>query len=62
MVDELALELGRSPTIQEIAARGGTTEDEVIEALEAGSAYRSTSLDAGRGDDDGRAKFALANV
>jgi RNA polymerase sigma-B factor len=52
VVDELALELGRSPTVQEIAVRGGTTEDEVIEAMEAGSAYRSTSLDAGRGDDD----------
>jgi RNA polymerase sigma-B factor len=52
VVDELSLELGRSATIQEIAARSGTTEDEVVEAIDAGSAYRSASLDAGR-DDDG---------
>ena len=52
VVDDLSLELGRSPTVEEIAKRAGTTEDEVIEAIDAGSAYRSTSLDAGRGDDD----------
>ncbi|MFN2597176.1 MAG: sigma-70 family RNA polymerase sigma factor, partial [Pyrinomonadaceae bacterium] len=51
-IDDLALELGRSPTVQEIAQRAGTTEDEVIEAIDAGSAYRSASLDAGRSDDD----------
>jgi RNA polymerase sigma-B factor len=52
VVDDLSLEMGRSPTVAEIAKRAGTTEDEVIEAIDAGSAYRSTSLDAGRGDDD----------
>ncbi|HEV2810509.1 MAG TPA: SigB/SigF/SigG family RNA polymerase sigma factor [Acidimicrobiales bacterium] len=52
VVDELQLELGRSPTVAEIAVRAGTSEDEVIEAVDAGSAYRSTSLDAGRGDDE----------
>jgi RNA polymerase sigma-B factor len=52
VIDDLALELGRSPNVQEIAQRAGTSEDEVIEAIDAGSAYRSTSLDAGRGDDD----------
>ena len=52
VIDDLALELGRSPTVQEIAQRAGTTEDEVIEAIDAGSAYRSTSLDAGRSDDE----------
>jgi RNA polymerase sigma-B factor len=52
VIDDLALELGRSPSVQEIAQRAGTSEDEVIEAIDAGSAYRSTSLDAGRGDDD----------
>ena len=49
VVDDLSNELGRSPTIAEIAVRAGTTEDEVIEAMDAGSAYRSTSLDAGGG-------------
>ena len=52
VIDDLATELGRSPTVQEIAQRAGTTEDEVVEAIDAGSAYRSASLDAGRGDDD----------
>lgn len=52
VVDELQLELGRTPTVAEIAVRAGTSEDEVIEAVDAGSAYRSTSLDAGRGDDE----------
>jgi RNA polymerase sigma-B factor len=52
VIDDLALELGRSPTVQEIAKRAGTTEDEVVEAVDAGSAYRSASLDAGRSDDD----------
>jgi RNA polymerase sigma-B factor len=52
VIDDLALELGRSPTVQEISQRAGTTEDEVIEAIDAGSAYRSASLDAGRSDDD----------
>src|SRR3989440_8719737 len=32
VIDDLALELGRSPTVQEIAQRAGTSEDEVIEA------------------------------
>jgi RNA polymerase sigma-B factor len=52
VVDDLSLEMGRSPTVPEIAQRAGITEDEVIEAMDAGSAYRSASLDAGRGDDD----------
>ena len=52
VIDDLSNELGRSPNVDEIALRAGTTEDEGIEAIDAGSAYRSTSLDAGRSDDD----------
>ncbi len=52
VIDDLQLTLGRSPTVAEIAVRAGTSEDEVIEAVDAGSAYRSASLDAGRGDDE----------
>ena len=52
VIDDLSNELGRSPNVDEIAQRAGTSEDEVIEAIDAGSAYRSTSLDAGRSDDD----------
>ena len=52
VIDDLQLELGRSPTVAEIAVRAGTSEDEVIEAMDAGSAYRSASLDAGRSGDE----------
>src|SRR6476659_88121 len=52
VIDDLSLEMGRSPLIPEIAHRAGISEDEVIEAIDAGSAYRSASLDAGRSDDE----------
>jgi RNA polymerase sigma-B factor len=42
----LSQEKGRSPGIKEIAIATGATEDDVIEALEAGQGYRSASLDA----------------
>lgn len=51
----LSQELGRSPTIEELAAETETSVEAVLEALEAGQAYRSTSLDApasGGGEDD----------
>lgn len=44
--DELTRDLGRSPTIGEVAARVHATEDAVLEALEANNAYRTHSLDA----------------
>ena len=44
--EELARELGRSPTVAEVAALLEVTEDEVLEALDASSAYSVTSLDA----------------
>jgi RNA polymerase sigma-B factor len=53
-IDELAAQLGRSPSVGEIAESLGTTNEEVLEALEVGSAYTTLSLDAGPGggDDD----------
>ena len=45
-VEILTQRFGRSPTIREIAAEIGTTEDAVLEAMEAGYGYRSPSLDA----------------
>lgn len=50
----LSQELGRSPTVDELAAETETSIEAVLEALEAGQAYRSTSLDAptSSGDDD----------
>jgi RNA polymerase sigma-B factor len=49
----LSQTLGRSPTIAELAADTGTTEEQVLEALEAGQSYRSTSLDSAGPDDEG---------
>ena len=50
--DALSSRLGRSPSIAEIAAACETTEELVLEALQAGDAYHATSLDAHRSDDD----------
>ena len=46
LVSTLNQDLGRSPTIPEIAQAAGVSEEEVLEAMEAGQAYRFTSLDA----------------
>ncbi len=46
LVNTLNQDLGRSPTIPEIAQAAAVSEEEVLEAMEAGQAYRFTSLDA----------------
>ncbi len=43
---ELGQELGRSPTVAEIATHLELEPDEVLQALEAGPAHRAVSLDA----------------
>ena len=49
----LSSRLGRAPTVAELAAEMDISTDDVLDALEAGAAYRATSLDARRsGDDD----------
>ena len=54
IIGTISQELGRSPTIPELAAEAQVSEEEVLEALEAGQAYRFASLDApSPGDDDG---------
>lgn len=45
-IESLGHELGRSPTVAELATATGTTEEAVIEAMEAGQGYRSASIDA----------------
>lgn len=50
---ELTQDLGRSPTIAEIAAKVGVTDEEVIEGLESANAYTTLSLDAGDSGDEG---------
>jgi len=52
VVSRLSQEHGRSPTITEIAETAQVTEEEVLEAIEAGHAYRFASLDAPAGGDD----------
>jgi RNA polymerase sigma-B factor len=53
VISVLSQELGRSPTVPELAADAGVSEEEVLEALEAGQAYRSTSIDAPGGGGGG---------
>jgi RNA polymerase sigma-B factor len=55
IVEDLTVQLERSPTIAELAKESGATEEEVLEALETGHAYSSVSLNTGPviGDDDG---------
>jgi RNA polymerase sigma-B factor len=45
-VGRLGQELGRSPTVAEIAQAAGITEEQVLEGLEIAQAYNFTSLDA----------------
>jgi RNA polymerase sigma-B factor len=52
LIEELTVELGRSPTIPELAKAAGAEEEEVLEALESGRAYSSVSLSAGGGQDE----------
>lgn len=53
VLERLTAELERSPTIPELAEAAGVTEEDVLEALEAGQAYSTVSLSAppGSGED-----------
>ena len=53
LVEGLTVQLGRSPTIPELAKAAGVEEEEVLEALESGRAYSSLSLSQGGGSEDG---------
>jgi RNA polymerase sigma-B factor len=46
LIEELSQRLGCSPTVRQLAAESGQSEEAVLEALEAAHAYRSASLDA----------------
>jgi RNA polymerase sigma-B factor len=50
LIEQLTVQLGRSPTIAELAKASGSPEEEVLEALESGRAYSSLSLSTGGGD------------
>jgi RNA polymerase sigma-B factor len=50
---ELLQELGRSPTMSELAARMDVSEEELVEGLESANAYTTLSLDAPDSSDEG---------
>jgi RNA polymerase sigma-B factor len=52
LIEQLTVQLGRSPTITELAKAAGVEEEEVLEALESGRAYSSLSLSAAAGHDE----------
>ena len=52
VIGVLGQTLGHSPTIAELAAEVQVSEEEVLEALEAGQAYRFASLDAPSGESE----------
>ncbi|WP_285734202.1 RNA polymerase sigma factor SigF [Kitasatospora phosalacinea] len=51
--DELSQRLDRSPTVPELAAYLGVSEDDVVEGLAVGNAYTASSLDSSPAEDDG---------
>jgi RNA polymerase sigma-B factor len=52
LIEQQTVQLGRSPTIPELAQAAGVEEEAVLEALESGRAYSSVSLSAGGGSDE----------
>jgi RNA polymerase sigma-B factor len=53
LVEQLTVQLSRSPTIPELAKAAGVEEEDVLEALESGRAYSSLSLSQGGTSEDG---------
>ena len=52
VIEQLTVELHRSPTIAELAAATQVSEEEVVEAMESGRAYSSVSLFSGGNSED----------
>jgi RNA polymerase sigma-B factor len=51
--DELAQQLDRSPTVAELAACLGVSEEDVVDGLAVGNAYTASSLDSPPPEEDG---------
>ena len=58
LIEELTVQLGRSPTIPELAKAAGVEEEEVLEALESGRAYPRSRSPPGRRRRGRRARSA----
>jgi RNA polymerase sigma-B factor len=59
--DELSQRLGRSPTVPELARELDASEEDVLEAMEAGTAYTAASIDAPLGGAAGDERTSLAD-
>ncbi len=59
--EQMKNELGREPTVSELAERLGVTPDDVTEAIEIGPAYVPLSLDQPIGSSDGQDARSIAD-
>jgi RNA polymerase sigma-B factor len=57
LVADLSQDLGRSPTVSELAAKMNISEEDVLLTLDASAAYSTLSLDAPLGTDDDAASL-----
>ena len=62
VVGDLTRELGRQPSVDEVARAVDVTGEEVLEAMQAAGAYRSASLDAPRASVDEDAGDTLGDA
>ena len=62
LLPTISQDLGRSPTIAELATRLEVEEEDVVEAMEAAQAYSTTSLDTPINEDGGTAIDTLGDV
>lgn len=61
-IEAMTAELGRSPTIAELAQAVGANEDDVIDALDSANAFNTRSLSAPLGLGEGRDGEALQDM
>jgi RNA polymerase sigma-B factor len=59
---DLTQTLGRSPTVADVAAHLGVTEEEVLEGMESAYAYNSTSLSTPIGDGESELSDTLGDL
>ena len=62
VVGELTRELGRAPTVEEVATSIDAEPEDVLEAMQASTAYRATSLETPRAGGDGEPGDTLGDT
>jgi len=60
MAEQMEQDLGRPPTLMEMAEAARVSEEQLLEAMELGRLYQSTSLDTFVADDNGDDRFPFA--